>query len=133
VIDAGYPGYRHQVTAALEALGKPVGGIAAVVVTHHHVDHVGTADHLRSVAGASIFVHLDDAAIVRGERRSHVPPGFYRQSWRPSMARYLAHTVGAGGGRDPERPSTSCASAAADLRQPDEIMRGPRARARRSA
>jgi glyoxylase-like metal-dependent hydrolase (beta-lactamase superfamily II) len=99
LIDAGYPDYRHQITSALQALRKPLSGIACVVVTHHHVDHVGTADHLRSVAGASVLVHRDDAPIVRGERRSHVPPGFYRQSWRPSMARYLAHTVGAGGAR----------------------------------
>lgn len=99
LIDAGYPGYQDQVTAALESLGTRLSGVASVVVTHHHVDHAGTAEHWRSVAGASVFVHGGDAPIVRGERRSHVPPGFYRQAWRPSMARYLAHTIAAGGGR----------------------------------
>lgn len=44
-------------------------------------------------------MHAADAAAVGGEVRSRVPPGFYRQSWRPSMARYLAHTVMAGGAR----------------------------------
>lgn len=38
---------------------------------------------------------------MSGERRSHVSPGFYRQSWRPSMARYLDHTVAVGGAYRP--------------------------------
>jgi glyoxylase-like metal-dependent hydrolase (beta-lactamase superfamily II) len=99
LIDAGYPGYWPQVSEALGALGLPNDSLSAVVVTHHHVDHVGTAEQCRREAGATVYVHEADAPIVRGERRSHVPPGFYRQSWRPSMARYLAHTVAAGGGR----------------------------------
>jgi glyoxylase-like metal-dependent hydrolase (beta-lactamase superfamily II) len=99
LIDAGYPGYWPQVSEALGALGLQNDSLSAVVVTHHHVDHVGTAEECRREAGATVYVHEADAPIVRGERRSHVPPGFYRQSWRPSMARYLAHTVAAGGGR----------------------------------
>jgi glyoxylase-like metal-dependent hydrolase (beta-lactamase superfamily II) len=99
LLDAGYPRYWPQITAALEGLGLPVRSIVAVLVTHHHVDHVGTADQVRRSTGATVYVHTDDAEIVRGERRSHVPPGFYRQSWRPSMARYLAHTVASGGAR----------------------------------
>jgi glyoxylase-like metal-dependent hydrolase (beta-lactamase superfamily II) len=99
LIDAGYPGYWKQVGPALGATGRSLDALAGVIVTHHHVDHVGTAEAARIRTGAPVFVHRDDATIVRGERRSHVPPGFYRQSWRPSMARYLAHTVAAGGAR----------------------------------
>jgi glyoxylase-like metal-dependent hydrolase (beta-lactamase superfamily II) len=98
LIDAGYPRYWPQVREALGDLGLPQSAVSAVVVTHHHVDHVGTAEQCRR-AGATVYVHPADAEIVRGGRRSHVPPGFYRQSWRPSMARYLAHTVAAGGAR----------------------------------
>lgn len=105
VVDAGYPRYHGQLDAALVALGKPLGAVDAVIVTHHHVDHAGTAEQLRSQAGARVLVHEGDAPKVSGERRSHVPPGFYRQSWRPSMARYLAHTVVAGGAR--YRPVTA--------------------------
>jgi glyoxylase-like metal-dependent hydrolase (beta-lactamase superfamily II) len=91
LVDAGYPGYFEQIPDASE--------VAAVVVTHHHVDHAGTAEQVRSRGGATIYVDGADAPMVRGERRSHVPPGFYRQAWRPSMARYLAHTVAVGGAR----------------------------------
>lgn len=99
LIDAGYPGYVRHLDALLTAIDRPVNAVAAVIVTHHHVDHAGTAEYVRS-RGARAFVHEADAAKVRGEQRSHVPPGFYRQSWRPSMARYLVHTVAAGGARN---------------------------------
>jgi glyoxylase-like metal-dependent hydrolase (beta-lactamase superfamily II) len=99
LIDAGYPRYWTQVTGALGALGLPKDAVSAVVVSHHHVDHVGSAEQCRREAGATVYVHESDAGIVRGDRRSHVPPGFYRQSWRPTMARYLAHTLAAGGAR----------------------------------
>ena len=99
LIDAGYPGYRAQVSHALTAVGLPHTAIEAVIVTHHHVDHAGTAEHVRARAGGTVLVHSGDAPIVRGEQRSHLPPGFYRQAWRPSMARYLAHTIRVGGAR----------------------------------
>jgi glyoxylase-like metal-dependent hydrolase (beta-lactamase superfamily II) len=97
LVDAGYPRYGPQITEALKALRLAADSITAVLVTHHHVDHVGTVERVRRATGATVYVHANDAEIVRGERRSHVPPGFYRQSWRPSMARYLAHTVAVGG------------------------------------
>jgi glyoxylase-like metal-dependent hydrolase (beta-lactamase superfamily II) len=96
LVDAGYPSYWKQL-AAVEGLGKALDMIAAVIITHHHVDHTGAAEAVRSRCGAEVLVHPEDAPMVRGDRRSHVPPGFYRQSWRPSMARYLTHTVAAGG------------------------------------
>jgi glyoxylase-like metal-dependent hydrolase (beta-lactamase superfamily II) len=110
LVDAGYPRYWPQITEALEGLRLPAGAIAAVLVTHHHVDHVGAAEQVRQSAGATVYVHANDAEIVRGERRSHVPPGFYRQSWRPSMAHYLAHTVAAGGARYREVPQVQVLS-----------------------
>ncbi|HEX8083369.1 MAG TPA: MBL fold metallo-hydrolase [Solirubrobacteraceae bacterium] len=97
LIDAGYPGYLGQLTETLAALGSSADAVAAVVVTHHHVDHMGCAAALQQRRGTPVFVGVADAPIVAGERRSHVPPGFYRQSWRPSMMAYLAHTVRVGG------------------------------------
>jgi glyoxylase-like metal-dependent hydrolase (beta-lactamase superfamily II) len=98
VVDAGYPGYWRQLLPALDSADvgeRPID----VIVTHHHVDHAGTAQRLRVERDAGVFVHDADVPAVRGERRSHVPPGFYRQAWRASMLRYLAHTVQVGGAR----------------------------------
>jgi glyoxylase-like metal-dependent hydrolase (beta-lactamase superfamily II) len=94
LVDAGYPGYAPQILAALGALGVR---LRAVIVTHHHSDHAGTAAVLEEVTGARVYVHAGDEHIVAGEHRSHPPSGFYRQSWRPSMVRYLLHSLVAGG------------------------------------
>lgn len=99
LVDAGYPRYFKQLRAATQALGLGLQGIRAVIVTHHHVDHAGTAEAVRSQAGARIFVGPGDAEIVRGERPSHPPHGFWRNAARPSMIAYLLHSARAGGGR----------------------------------
>jgi hypothetical protein len=43
-----------------------------------------------------VFVHAGDRSKVEGDVPSHPPEGFYREAWRPSMLRYLAHTVAYG-------------------------------------
>ena len=96
LVDAGYPGYSDQLELTVQTLGVEP---AAVIVTHHHVDHAGTAEAARSRWGATVFAGGGDAAIVRGERSSHPPQGFWRNAWRPSMAAYLVHSARAGGGR----------------------------------
>lgn len=99
IIDAGYPGYFDQLSRAMAALGAKIEAIRAVLVTHHHVDHAGTAEQLRTKGGAHIYVGAGDVSRVDGDEPSHPPSGFYKQVWRPSMVRYLAHTVAAGGAR----------------------------------
>ena len=99
LVDAGYPRYWSHLEAAFQALGEPLQALAGVIVTHHHVDHAGIAEQARTTAGAAVFVHEADAAKVSGNTSSHPPQGFYRQVWRLTMLRYLAHTVRVGGGR----------------------------------
>ena len=99
LIDAGYPGYWPYLVAACEALTLPLDAVRTVIVTHHHTDHSGVAERLRAEAGSTIFVHNADAPKVDGRARSHPPRGFYRESWRPSMVRYLVHSARMGGAR----------------------------------
>ncbi len=100
LIDAGYPGYWKHLDAATEALGTSPDAIRAVLVTHHHADHAGTAERLRSTAGARVLVGEGDAWIVGGRYPSHANPGFYRDCWwRPSGIGFLAHSAAAGGAK----------------------------------
>jgi glyoxylase-like metal-dependent hydrolase (beta-lactamase superfamily II) len=100
LIDAGYPGYWKYLTAAIAGLGARPEAIRAVIVTHHHADHAGTAERLRSTAGSRVLVGEGDAWIVAGKYPSHASPGFYRQSsLRPSGIRFLAHSALAGGAK----------------------------------
>jgi glyoxylase-like metal-dependent hydrolase (beta-lactamase superfamily II) len=100
LIDAGYAGYWRYLTEAVDALGTSLSAIRAVILTHHHVDHVGIAQRLRSTVGARVFVGEGDLWIVAGKYPSHANPGFYRQaSRRPSGIRFIAHSAAAGGGK----------------------------------
>jgi len=114
LIDAGYPGYWKYLVDAVDGLGACLEAIQAVIVTHHHADHAGTAERLRLTAGAPVLVGEGDAWIVAGRYRSHASPGFYRQcSWRPSGIRFLAHSAAAGGAK--YRPVESVDTVAEDL------------------
>lgn len=99
LIDSGYPGYFGDLESAAPHLGVALEGVRAVIVTHHHVDHAGTAEAVRTQAGATVFTGAGDAAIVRGEHPSHPPQGFWRAAWRPSMVGYLLHSARVGGAR----------------------------------
>ncbi|HEY3191951.1 MAG TPA: MBL fold metallo-hydrolase [Solirubrobacterales bacterium] len=100
LVDAGYPGYWKHLDGAIEALGTTLGSIRAVIVTHHHADHAGTAERLRSSAGARVFVGEADAWIVAGKYPSHASPGFYRRcTWHRSGLGFLAHSAAAGGAK----------------------------------
>lgn len=96
LIDGGYTRYSSQVTHLFERIGLQQDAVSAVFVTHHHVDHVGTAEFTRR-RGASVVAGKRDSDKIRGRESSRPPEGFFSQSWRPTMVRYLCHTTLAGG------------------------------------
>ncbi len=67
VIDAGLPGYWADLLAELGAMGRSVGDIRAVILTHAHDDHIGFAERARRERSLPIRVHRDDAGRARGE------------------------------------------------------------------
>lgn len=60
LIDTGAPGSGAEIAAA-------VSGIERIVLTHGHVDHVGSAAELRESTGATVMAGAGDAAVIRGE------------------------------------------------------------------
>ncbi len=43
LIDAGFPGHRADVLASLRQLGFGIDDLRAILLTHAHVDHFGSA------------------------------------------------------------------------------------------
>jgi glyoxylase-like metal-dependent hydrolase (beta-lactamase superfamily II) len=66
VIDPGYTGsYR----AVLRFLGEQqVTRLDWIILTHHHIDHAGTALALARATGARLAIHRDDARYLRPGR-----------------------------------------------------------------
>jgi glyoxylase-like metal-dependent hydrolase (beta-lactamase superfamily II) len=48
VVDCGFPGYHDQLPTALAQLDRSLDAVSAVVLTHYHSDHVGSAERVRS-------------------------------------------------------------------------------------
>ena len=67
IIDAGAPGLWRLVPAELEAMGRSIDDVRAIVLTHGHTDHVGFAERARRERGWPVLVHEADAALARHE------------------------------------------------------------------
>jgi glyoxylase-like metal-dependent hydrolase (beta-lactamase superfamily II) len=98
VVDCGFAGYFEQLPAALSELGSSLEAVAAVVLTHYHSDHVGSAERIRTEAGAAVFAPAGDAAGVQGGKVP-MPGGMAPNLWRPRMMRYMAHAIRNGGAK----------------------------------
>ena len=99
VLDAGLPGDWREFLSALSRLGHSPTDIDSVLITHHHRDHAGNAERLRS-SGAQVFAHPADAPYLRGEERQS-DRGVVRYLWRPWYASYILSYVAKGITRTP--------------------------------
>jgi glyoxylase-like metal-dependent hydrolase (beta-lactamase superfamily II) len=66
VIDPGYTGSFRAVLRFVEA--EALGRIDWVILTHHHIDHAGTALALCQATGARLAVHEADAPYLQPRR-----------------------------------------------------------------
>jgi glyoxylase-like metal-dependent hydrolase (beta-lactamase superfamily II) len=69
LVDAGLPGLRPSLDGTLAALGRSLGDIRAVVLTHAHGDHIGIAEAVRTEAGVPVHVHANDEELARTGRQ----------------------------------------------------------------
>jgi glyoxylase-like metal-dependent hydrolase (beta-lactamase superfamily II) len=92
LIDAGFPGHYSIFRKGIAALGRTLGDLEAIVLTHAHADHMGFMEHLRRETGVPVFVHADDER--QAQRRLQLPWfGLLSNAWHPYMARILTHAT----------------------------------------
>jgi glyoxylase-like metal-dependent hydrolase (beta-lactamase superfamily II) len=77
LVDAGAPKDWALFTQAVQTLGKAVGDLDAVLLTHAHTDHTGFAEQARATTGARVWIHEHD---VQGARTGKVGPRDGKQS-----------------------------------------------------
>jgi glyoxylase-like metal-dependent hydrolase (beta-lactamase superfamily II) len=86
LIDTGYPGDRDRVIASLEQIGHKPSDVAAVVLTHAHPDHLGSAEYFRTEHSIRILAHDDEVANAIGSRLEQLSTAaILRRAWRPDV------------------------------------------------
>ncbi len=88
VVDTAVPGYWFQLVDFLRGRGSELADVEAVVLTHHHDDHRGNAERLRTEAAAPVHIHTDDVAAVTAKAPPPKAP-----LWRPGVLRYFLHLL----------------------------------------
>ena len=74
-MDTVLPGYWRQMTAFLASRNAPLSVVKAVVLTHHHPDHIGNAERLRTQAGATVLKSCTTMTWRRPRARRASRPG----------------------------------------------------------
>jgi glyoxylase-like metal-dependent hydrolase (beta-lactamase superfamily II) len=102
LIDGGYPGHLGAVEESVRRAGARPEQIDSVLVTHAHVDHIGTAPALVRKYAARVLTSEVEARHVRGEvHESATPLDVLRRSYNPRIARWGLQVVALGGTQHP--------------------------------
>lgn len=64
LVDAGGTKDWNRFAELVEALGRKVGDLDAVILTHAHGDHVGFSERARATADARVWVHESDQQVA---------------------------------------------------------------------
>lgn len=94
LIDTGLPGQYADLARELAALGRPLGDIRGIVLTHGDSDHTGFAERLRSELGVPVYIGAADAARAMGEKPPSTPKD--RRRLGPVL-RFFAYALRKGG------------------------------------
>lgn len=86
LVDTGYPGDRDRVIASLSRIGRSPADVAAVVLTHAHPDHLGSAEYFRTVVGKPVLAHELEVPNATGTHIEQVSiPTLLKMAWRPDV------------------------------------------------
>ncbi|MGV9639850.1 MBL fold metallo-hydrolase [Streptomyces sp. NPDC003514] len=98
LVDTGYPGDRAALLASLAEVGSAPEAVQAVLITHAHNDHLGSAEHLRATFGTPVYLHEAEVPHARREFLHQVNVGtVLRNGWRPGVLPWAVHALRSGG------------------------------------
>ncbi|MFD5966254.1 MBL fold metallo-hydrolase [Streptomyces sp. NPDC060311] len=113
LVDTGYPGDRRALLDSLAAVGSSPEAVAAVLITHAHNDHLGSAEFLRATHGTPVLLHEAEVPHARRDYLQQVSVGtVLRNAWRPGVLPWMRHVLRTGGTE--QHPVTAPAAFPAD-------------------
>ncbi|MGW2386962.1 MBL fold metallo-hydrolase [Streptomyces sp. NPDC001658] len=98
LIDTGYPGDRAQLLSSLAEVGSSPEAVEAVLITHAHNDHLGSAEFLRATYGMPVYTHEAEVPHARRDFLDQVSVGtVLKNGWRPGVLPWAVHALRSGG------------------------------------
>lgn len=76
VVDTGMPKNAEKILDYVHRISQQSSNISRILLTHCHVDHVGSAFELKRLTNAKVGVHQEDADFVSGKKTFPSPKGF---------------------------------------------------------
>ncbi|MFE3001458.1 MBL fold metallo-hydrolase [Nocardia sp. NPDC059246] len=111
VIDAGYPADTAAVLDSVRQIGHEVGDIAAVLLTHAHLDHIGAIPALVERAGAAVYTGEQEVPHAKREHLQQITATeMLRQLTTRRGARWVMQTARAVAGQIGMRVPTAQAA-----------------------
>jgi glyoxylase-like metal-dependent hydrolase (beta-lactamase superfamily II) len=92
VVDAGMPRNAGKILSYVRKLGEQPSSISTILLTHCHIDHVGSAYKLRKATNAKVAIHAEDADFLAGKRALPVPKGVVGSLFRAAWFFFRFHT-----------------------------------------
>ena len=68
VIDTGTSGNAQKTVAYIQKIGHQPADVKTIILTHFHMDHMGSAEELKDLTNAKVAVHTEDADYVSGKK-----------------------------------------------------------------
>lgn len=97
LIDSGYPADTPLLLASIRDLGLVPGDAKAILITHGHVDHTGSAELFSRLYSTPVLCSPEELAHVQGKEKHQVTlTQVLIRSWRPRVLNWMLHAVRAG-------------------------------------
>ena len=71
LIDTGMPFQANRIVRFIEKIGRNPKELAFIILTHHHIDHRGSARALKARTGAKIAAHYHDMPYIEGGKHAY--------------------------------------------------------------
>ncbi len=75
LIDTGMPRSARKIIDYITKINKEPSEVKWIVLTHCHLDHIGSVQKLKALTGAAVAVHEGDAEFVAGKKIMPSPKG----------------------------------------------------------
>jgi glyoxylase-like metal-dependent hydrolase (beta-lactamase superfamily II) len=69
LIDTGMPNNAKKILNYVKGIDRKPADTSTILITHAHIDHVGSAQELKKITNAKIAVHQEDADVVAGNKK----------------------------------------------------------------